>query len=61
MGKPVRHLINEALREGLTFLGTRSREVRPYRTQPKPLGLRAELSYDSTAEILASAEGEDFS
>ncbi len=61
LGKPVRHLINEALREGLAVLGTRSREVRPYQTQPKPLGLRAGLSYDCTSELLASAEGEDFS
>lgn len=58
--KPLRHLINEALREGLAVLGTRSRQARPYQTQPKPLGLRAGLSYDSASELMAFGEGEDF-
>ena len=31
--------------------------ARPYRTQPRPLGLRQGLSYDCIADLLARAEG----
>jgi hypothetical protein len=33
--------------------------AKPYRTQPRPLGLREGVSYDSIADLLALAEGED--
>ena len=32
---------------------------KPYRTKPRPLGLREGFCYDSIADLLARAEGED--
>jgi hypothetical protein len=34
---------------------------KPYRTKPRPLGLREGLSYDNISELVALAEGEDHS
>lgn len=59
--KPMKQLINEALREGLSVLETRLGTAKKYRTRPHPLGLRAGLNYDSAAELLARGEREDFS
>ena len=35
--------------------------ARPYRTEPRPMGLRQGFSYDNVAELLSPAEGEDHS
>ena len=32
---------------------------KPFRTNPRPLGLSEGLSYDNIAELLSLAEGED--
>lgn len=58
LGKPFREIVNAALRAGLdTVLSPPA--SRPYRTQPRPLGLRAGLSYDNIADLLTQAEGEN--
>ena len=56
--KPLKQIINEALRIGLDELLQPPR-ARSYRTKPRPLGLRRGFSYDNIAELLARAEGED--
>jgi len=58
LGKPFKEVINAALRVGLdSVLATP--KAKPYRTKPHPLGLRAGLSYDNIAELIARGEGED--
>ena len=58
MGKPFKNVINSALRIGLDEM-LKPAAARPYRTRPRPLGLRAGYSYDNISELLALAEGED--
>jgi hypothetical protein len=58
LGKPFKEIINTALRTGLDEL-LRPPAAKPYRTKPRPMGLRPGLSYDNIAELLAHAEGED--
>ena len=58
LGKPFKEVINAALRIGLDEV-LKPPAARPYRTRPRPLGLRRGLSYDNIAELLARAEGED--
>lgn len=56
--KPFKEVINNALRVGLKdMLGPSA--SRPYRTKPRPLGLREGFSYDNISELLARVEGED--
>ena len=58
LGKPFKEVVNLALRVGLdTVLAPPA--AKPYRTKPRPLGLRQGFSYDSIADLLARAEGED--
>lgn len=57
-GKSIKETINAALRIGLEEL-SRPPETKPYRTQPRAMGLRAGYNYDNVAELLAVAEGED--
>lgn len=58
LGKPFKDVINLALRSGLeTVLAPPV--SKPYRTRPRPLGLREGLTYDNIADLLARAEGED--
>ena len=59
LGKPLKEIINAALRLGLDQV-LKPPAAKPYRTQPRPLGLRRGLSYDNVAELLARAEGEDY-
>jgi len=60
LGKPFKEDINTALRLGLDEV-LKPAPAKPYRTKPRPLGLRQGLSYDNIAELLARAEGEDHS
>ena len=55
---PFRHVVNEALRAGLTTVEAPARS-RPYRTHPRKLGLRAGRNLDNIQELLAQVEGED--
>ncbi|MBM3852689.1 MAG: DUF2191 domain-containing protein [Verrucomicrobia bacterium] len=56
--KPFKEVVNSALRLGLGEL-LQPVPAKPYRTKPRPLGLRQGFSYDDIAELLARAEGED--
>lgn len=59
LGKPLKEIINAALRLGLDQV-LKPPAAKPFRTQPRPLGLRRGLSYDNIPELLARAEGEDY-
>ncbi|HOB98349.1 MAG TPA: DUF2191 domain-containing protein [Verrucomicrobiota bacterium] len=59
LGKPLKEVINAALRLGLDQV-LKPPAAKPFRTQPRPLGLRRGLSYDNIAELLARAESEDY-
>jgi hypothetical protein len=56
-GLPFKTVINQALRLGIEKV-LAPPAARPYRTTPQPLGLKAGLSYDNVAELLAVVEGE---
>jgi hypothetical protein len=57
--EPLKKIVNEALREGLTRLGER-RRLRAYRTPSVSLGRCLIGSLDDVAEALTIAEGEEF-
>jgi len=56
--KPFKEVVNMALRIGLEAV-LAPPTAKPYRTKPRPLGLREGFSYDNISELLATAEGED--
>jgi hypothetical protein len=56
--KPLKEIINSALRLGLDRL-QEPPAAKPYKTTPRPMGLRAGYSYDDVSELLAVAEGEE--
>lgn len=58
LNKPFKEVINAALRVGLDEI-LAPPAARPYRTKPRPLGLRQGFSYDNISELIAAAEGED--
>ncbi len=58
LGRPLKGIINAALRVGLDLV-LNPPPARPYRTDPRPMGLRRGFSYDNIAELLARADGED--
>jgi hypothetical protein len=58
--RPFKEIVNEALRVGLDEV-LKPAAAKPYRTKPRPLGLREGFSYDNISELLARAEGEDHS
>jgi hypothetical protein len=58
LGKSFREIINTALRIGLDEVLSPP-ATKPYRTKPRPLGLRRGFSYDDISELLARGEGED--
>jgi hypothetical protein len=58
LGKPFKEVVNMALRTGLDVV-LAPKAAKPYCTKPRPLGLREGFSYDSIADLLARAEGED--
>ena len=60
LGKPFKEVVNAALRIGLDQV-LQPASAKPYRTKPRPLGLRRGLSYDNIGELLTRAEGEDYS
>jgi len=57
LGKPFKEVINTALRIGFEQVLNPPTPT-PYRTKPRPLGLKKGYTYDNIAELLASAEGE---
>jgi hypothetical protein len=59
LGKPFKEVVNAALRLGLEQV-LNPPAAKPYRTKPRPLGLRQGFSYDDIGELLARAEGEDY-
>ncbi len=59
LGKPLKTVINAALRIGLDQV--LNPPSKPYRTKPHPLGLPPGLSYDNISELLARIEGEGHS
>jgi hypothetical protein len=56
--KSFKVIVNEALRIGLEEM-LKPSPAKPYRTKPRPLGLRRGLNYDNIGELLARVEGED--
>jgi len=56
--KPFKEVINEALRVGLAEI-LAPPTAKPYRTDPRPLGLRPGFSYDNISELIAASEGDD--
>ena len=60
LGKPFKEIVNAALRVGLNEILAPA-PAKPYRTKPRPLGLRRGFSYDNISELLARSEGEDHS
>ncbi len=56
-GLSLNKTVNRALAVGLDHLVTLPKP-KPYRTRPRPLGLRHGLSYDDVAGLLAFAEGD---
>ncbi|MBA3351521.1 MAG: DUF2191 domain-containing protein [Blastocatellia bacterium] len=58
--KSFREVINAALRIGLDEVLSPP-AAKPYRTKPRPMGLRQGFSYDNISELLARIEGEDHS
>ncbi len=56
--KPFKEVINAALRVGLDAI-LAPPAAKPYRTKPRPLGLREGFSYDNISELVAAAEGEE--
>jgi hypothetical protein len=56
--KPLKEIINAALRAGLDEV-LAPPAARPYRTKPRPMGLRRGFSYDNISELVAAAEGEN--
>jgi hypothetical protein len=60
LGKPLKDVVNDALRLGLDALEERAKAAVPYRSEATDMGLREGLNYDDVAELLARAEREDF-
>jgi len=60
LGKSFKEVVNQALRIGLEEV-LKPSTAKPYRTEPRPLGLRRGFSYDNISGLLARAEGEDHS
>jgi hypothetical protein len=56
----LKEIINAALRAGLDQVLSPP-AARPYRTKPRPLGLRQGFNYDNISELVAAAEGENHS
>ncbi len=57
-GKSFNEVIHAALRAGLDQI-LAAPVAKPYRTIPRPMGLRPGFSYDNTSHLIAAAEGEN--
>lgn len=53
-----RAVVNEALRIGLREV-EKPATVKPYRTVPRPMGLRTGYDLDNIQELISRIEGED--
>jgi hypothetical protein len=58
LGRSLKQIVNEALRTWLE-LQKRPAEGKPFRTQPRPMGVKPGLSLDNVQELLSAAEGEE--
>ncbi|HDZ24025.1 MAG TPA: DUF2191 domain-containing protein [Desulfobacteraceae bacterium] len=56
--KPFKRVVNEALRAGLKHVEQPAKQ-RPYKTEPRAMGLRSGRNIDNIQELLAQIEGED--
>ena len=56
--RPLRSVLNEALRAGLDALEVPARS-KPYRTRPRKMGLKPGRDINRVQELIALAEGED--
>jgi hypothetical protein len=56
---PLKTIINQALRAGLTEVEKRAKQ-RPYKTVGHDMGLRPGLSLENVPQLLAQLEGEAF-
>ncbi|RKX74236.1 MAG: DUF2191 domain-containing protein [Spirochaetes bacterium] len=56
-GKPLRYIINEALRVGLT-IEEQPLKKKKYHTQPLDMGLKPGYNLDNIQELLSRLEGE---
>jgi hypothetical protein len=57
-GRPLKQIINEALRVGLDQL-TQPTAAKPYRTKSRNMGLREGFQLDNVQELLSQIDGED--
>ena len=57
--KPFKEVVNAALRVGLDEILTPP-AAKPYRTKPRPMGLRRGFSYDNISELEPSTSFEAF-
>jgi len=60
-GRPRRDVLNDTLRHGLKATEKSDARKTPFRTASKNLGRCLIPSLDNVAEVLAVAEGDDFS
>ena len=58
--RPMKEVVNEALRVGLAELAAPRRAEKAFRTQPLEVGRCLFPNVDSIADTLAVAEGDDF-
>ena len=58
LGTPFKTVVNRALRAGLDCV-EKPDEQRPYKTEPRPMGLKPGRSLDNIQELLAQVEGEN--
>ena len=56
-GRPLKQVINEALRVGLDQLA--ESRSKPYRTKARNMGLREGIQLDNVQELLSQIDGED--
>ena len=58
-GIKFKRALNDLLQEGLRQSG-RAKRAKPYRSEPKAVGLRPGLSFDNVGELLEQIEGPVF-
>jgi hypothetical protein len=55
-GKPLKQVVNEALREGLASRKA-AKKLPPFKVKARPMGLHPGLNYDNIGELLEQIEG----